>query len=243
MPELEQALRSLGGTLDYPAEPELSGAVRRRLAEGERPRPGFLRRRTLVIALAVLAVAIGAVMVVPQARSTVLEWFGIGNVTIRYVDELPPAGRATEDLGLGERVSLGEARERAGFPVEVPTIENLDDPPKVYWRENARQVGFLYGSEDNPKLLITQAGVGGAVNKLLGVGTEVEPVSIEAGVLGAWLSGDKHGLFYPGVEQEGEEPFRLVGNALVYETVDRVTVRIEAEIPKAEALRIARSMR
>ena len=241
MPELEQALRTIGASLDYPAEPDLSGAVRRRLAGGERPRLGLLRRRTLMIALAVLAVAIGAVMVVPQARSTVLDWFGIGNVTIRYVDELPDVDKATGDLDLGERVSLEEARRLAGFPVKVPTVENLDDPPKVYWREEARQVGFLYGSEDNPKLLITQADVGGAVNKLLGSETDVEMVQVEPGVNGAWLSGDKHVLFYPGVEEE--EPFRLVGNALVFETADRVTIRIEAEISKDEALRIARSMR
>ena len=241
MPELEQALRTIGASLDYPAEPDLSGAVRRRLAGGERPRLGLLRRRTLMIALAVLAVAIGAVMVVPQARSTVLDWFGIGNVTIRYVDELPDVDKATGDLDLGERVSLEEARRLAGFPVKVPTVENLDDPPKVYWREEARQVGFLYGSEDNPKLLITQADVGGAVNKLLGSETDVEMVQVEPGVNGAWLSGDEHVLFYPGVEEE--EPFRLVGNALVFETADRVTIRIEAEISKDEALRIARSMR
>ena len=52
MPELEQALRTIGGNLEFPSTPDLTGAVRRRLAEGER-RP-ILRRRALVIALAVL---------------------------------------------------------------------------------------------------------------------------------------------------------------------------------------------
>ena len=50
----------------------------------------------------------------------------------------------------------------------------------------------------------------------------------------------KHAIFYPSTDHE--EPFRLVGNALVYE-IDSVTLRIEAEISKDEALRIARSMR
>jgi hypothetical protein len=240
MPELERALRSVGGNLDYPATPDLSGPVRRRLAAGERPRQPFLRRRALVVAVAVLAVAVGAVMAVPQARSTVLDWLGIGGVTIRYVDELPAAGRATEDLGLGERVTLGEARRRAGFPILVPRTENLDRPPRVYYRPEARQVAFLYGSEDRPKLLITQAGVGGAIEKLAAMGTDVERVAIGDGKFGVWLSGDKHAMFYPGVGEE--EPFRLVGNALVFDSGTGITVRIEAEISKEEAIRIARSM-
>lgn len=240
MPELERALRTVGRNLDFPATPDLAGGVRRRLAEGE-GRP-FLRRRVLVVALAVLAVAAGAVLVVPQARSTILDWLGIGNVTIRYVEELPTVAKATTDLGLGERVSLEEAGERAGFTVAVPTADDLDDPPKVYFREADRQVAFLYGSEDEPKLLITQAGVAGAVEKLVNLDTtDTELVEVEPGQRGIWLSGEKHGLFYPGADRE--EPFRLVGNALVFETALGITVRIEAEVSRDEALRIARSLR
>jgi hypothetical protein len=240
MPELEQALRAIGGNLELPATPDLTGGVRRRLVEGER-RP-FLRRRALVVALAVLAVAVGAVLAVPQARSTIRDWLGIGNVTIRYVEELPPVEKATTDLGLGERVSLREARERAGYTVLVPTVDELGESPDVYFREQDRQVAFLYGSEDDPKLLITQAGASGAVEKLANINaTDTELVVVEPGSAGVWLSGEKHGLFYPGAGQE--EPFRLVGNALVFETSGGVTVRIEAEVSRDEALRIARSLR
>ena len=181
-------------------------------------------------------------MVVPQARSTVLDWLGIGGVTIRYVDELPPVDKATGDLGLGDRVDLDEAKELASFPVLLPRVEGLDDPPRVYYRPEARQVAFLYGSEDDPKLLITQAGTGGAVQKLVNINeTDTELVVLGDGVAGIWLSGEKHTLFYPSVGEE--EPFRLVGNALIFETSSDVTIRIEAEISKEEAIRIARSMR
>jgi hypothetical protein len=244
MAELEYALRTIGQNVDYPATPDVAGRVRRRLAEGERPRRTLVSRRAFVIALAVLAVSVGAVLAVPPARSTVFDWLGIGNVTIRYVEELPPVSKATPDLGLGERVSLAEARRLAGYRIRVPAVDGLDEPPKVYYRDDAaRQVAFLYGSEDEPKLLITQANAGGAVQKLVGAGTEVELVVVEPGTAGAWLSGAKHNLFYPGGEADGEEPFRLVGNALVFETPASTTVRIEAEISKAEAIRIARSMR
>jgi hypothetical protein len=242
MAELEQALRSIGRELDFPSTPDLSGRVRRRLADGERPRLGLPPRRALVIAVAALAVLVAGVLVVPPARSTVFDWLGIGGVTIRYVEELPPVDKATEDLGLGERMSLKEAREQAPFRILLPTVDGLDDPPRVYYRTEANQVAFLYGSEDDPKLLITQAGASGAVQKLLTAGTDVEFVSVGP-YSGAWLSGEKHGLYYPGGPVHGEEPFRLVGNALVYEGDTGNTIRIEAEISKGEALRIARSMR
>jgi hypothetical protein len=239
MTELERALLAVGRNLEVPTAPDLTGAVRARLAEGRRP--SLFSPRALVVALAVLAVAVGAVLAVPQARSTIKDWLGIGNVTIRYVDELPPVEQATDDLGLGEQMSLEEARERAGFRVRVPTVEGLDDPPKVYYNESSSQVAFLYGSEEKPKLLITQADARGAIEKIVNLNvTERELVVVEPGYAGVWLYGEKHAIFYPGTAHE--EPFRLVGNALVYE-IDGVTLRIEAEISKDEALRVARSMR
>jgi hypothetical protein len=239
MTELERALLAVGRNLEVPAAPDLTGAVRARLAEGRRP--SLLSRRVLVVALAVLAVAVGAVLAVPQARSTIRDWLGIGNVTIRYVEDLPPVEQATDDLGLGEQVSLEEARERAGFQVRVPTVDGLGDPPKVYYNEESSQVAFLYGSEEKPKLLITQADARGAIEKIVNLNvTERELVVVEPGYAGVWLYGEKHAIFYPSTDHE--EPFRLVGNALVYEA-DGVTLRIEAEISKDEALRIARSMR
>ncbi len=239
MTELERALLAVGQNLEVPAAPDLTGVVRAQLAEGRRP--SLFSRRMLVVALAVLAVAVGAVLAVPQARSTITDWLGIGNVTIRYVEELPPVEQATDDLGLGEQMSLEEARERAGFQVRVPTVDGLDDPPKVYYNESSSQVAFLYGSEENPKLLITQADARGAIEKIVNLNvTERELVVVEPGYAGVWLYGEKHAIFYPSTGHE--EPFRLVGNALVYE-IDGVTARIEAEISKDEALRIARSMR
>lgn len=239
MSELERALLAVGRDLDFPATPDLTGRVRSRLAEGRRP--SVFSRRALVVALAVLAVAVGAVLAVPQARSTIRDWLGIGNVTIRYVEELPPVEQATAGLELGERMSIEEARERAGFRVRVPTVEGLDAPPKVYYNEQSSQVAFLYGSEEEPKLLITQADARGAIEKIVNLNvTDRELVVVEPGYAGVWLYGEKHAIFYPSTDHE--EPFRLVGNALVYE-VDGVTVRIEAEISKDEALRIARSLR
>jgi hypothetical protein len=234
MSELELALTRLGGELDYPETPDLSGAVRRRLAEGRRP---VAWRRPLVIALAALLVAVAAAMAVPQARSAILDWLGIGSVTIRHVDELPPVAKTQDDLALGERVSLAQMSERASFPVEVPTLERLGDFD-VYFGDRG-QVSFLYGSEAEPRLLITQMLGTGAVEKLLGTETDVELIR-EGRAEGAWLEGAEHVLFLPG---SGPESPRLVGNTLILQREDGVTVRLEADVSKEDALEIFRSMR
>jgi hypothetical protein len=237
MPELERALVALGRNVDYPATPDLGGAVRARLAEGRAPRFAWLQRRVVAVALAALLFAAGALMAVPQSRSAILDWLGIGSVTVRYVDQLPEVERRTSDLGLGERVSLEEARDRVPFGIRVPTLSGLGDPD-VYYRGRIGQVSLLYGSEDDPKLLITQVTAPNSIEKLLAEGTRVDHVRVADG-RGVWLEGGEHVLFYP----DGIEPLRLVGNALVFERADGVTVRIEADVARAEALRIARSMR
>jgi hypothetical protein len=234
MSELELALTRLGAEIDYPDTPDLVGPVRRRLAEGRRP---VAWRRPLVIALAALLVAVAAAMAVPQARSEILDWLGIGSITIRYVDDLPKVEKTQEDLALGAQVSLADARERAQFPIEVPTIEGLQDPD-VYLGQLG-QVSFLYGSEEDPRLLITQSIGSGALEKLLSQETTVELLRV-GGAEGAWLEGGEHVFFLPSI---GPESQRLVGNTLLLEREDNVTLRIEADIPKEEAIRIFRSMR
>ena len=147
MTELERALVELGGRLDFPEAPDLVPAVRARLVE----RPRRIRRpsrRLLVIALAALAVAIGAAFAVPPARTAILEWLGLRGVRIERVSELPvlpeppplpsgqepPAAPPTlgSDLGLGALLTLDEARRRVGYRILVPTLANLGEPDAVY---------------------------------------------------------------------------------------------------------------
>jgi hypothetical protein len=232
MSELELALTRLGREVDYPETPDLAGSVRRQLAESRRPRAW---RRPLVIALAALLVALAAVMAVPQARSEILDWLGIGSVTIHYVDDLPTIERR-EELELGVRMPLTEARQRAQFPVLMPTLEGLERP-SVYYRGDIGMVSLLYGTEAEPRLLISEIVSPGAIDKLLTSQTDVEPVT-EGDWSGAWLSGGQHVLFLPIQDQM----IRLVGDVLVVHDAG-TTVRIEADVSKNEALRILRSLR
>ena len=119
MPELEVALVELGRSIDFPPTPDLSARVRERIA-AEPPRRGFVPvRRTLVIALALIAVAVGALMAVPGTRAAILEFFGVRGVAIERVETLPTVP-TNVDLNLGDPVTLERARELAGFDVVVP---------------------------------------------------------------------------------------------------------------------------
>jgi hypothetical protein len=235
MSELELRLNRLGQALDVPETPDLTGPVSRRLAEGRRP--GFAWRRPALIALAALLVAVGALMAVPQSRSAILDFFGIGSVTIRVVDEYPELDLDPARRFYGDRMSLEEARRRAAFPVRVPQVDGLGDP-KAYFLEDVHQVSLVYGDPKKPRLLISQIIGTGAIEKLVNSDlTDIEQVR-EGDSFGVWLEGE-HVIHIPQLD----EMLRVVGNTLVMEATDNVTTRVEADIPKAEALRIFRSMR
>jgi hypothetical protein len=243
MPELELALRDLGGSLDWPAAPDLEAPVRRRMGEAPARRP-LVSRRALVVALAVLAVAVGAVFAVPQSRAAILEFFHLRGVTIERVQELPTVSVQT-GLGtfLGDRVTLAEARERASFEVVVP--QALGEPDEVYFQEGpppGGMVSFIYGTSDDPRALVTQfaARVKDVIFKKVAPEGKIEAVTVD-GQPGYWLEGAH---FFSYLDREGDmqsEQVRLAGNVLLWERGTR-TLRLEADISKQEALRIAASV-
>jgi hypothetical protein len=234
MSELELRLNRLGQALDVPDAPDLTGGVRRRLAEERRSRREW--RRPALIAVAAVLVVVGALMAVPQSRSAILDFFGIGSVTIRVVDKYPELDLDPGRRFYGDRISLEEARRRAAFPVRVPQVEGLGTP-KVYYLEDVQQVSLVYGDPKKPRLLISQIIGTGAIEKLVNSDfTDIEQVR-EGDSFGVWLEGE-HVIHIPQLD----EMLRVVGNTLVMERTDNVTTRVEAEIPKAEALRIFRSM-
>ena len=129
MSELERELRNVGAEIEYPPTPDLAGAVRERIEARRRSRFS-LSRRKLALALAILAAGVGAAMATPQARTAILEWLGLRGVAIERVATRPDAALGDE-LDLGERVSLREARRRAGFSPLVPRAGGLGDPDEV----------------------------------------------------------------------------------------------------------------
>jgi hypothetical protein len=246
MPELELALHDLGRTIEFPPTPDMASRVRERLTEGRAPRFQWVNRRALVIALAVLAVAIGAVMAVPQTRASILRFFHLRGVTIERVNQLPTVSiqRNFNKLFVGEKVTLEEARKRADFRVVTP--DALGEPDGIYFQDTppGGMVSFVYGTLEDPRALVTEfrARVRDVIFKKAVSETNIKGVDVN-GQPGYWLSGAPHEFAY--LDASGEfrqELVRLAGNTLVWER-GPVTLRLEADINRSEALDIARSMR
>jgi hypothetical protein len=241
MPELEHALRRLGEQVEFPATPDLAARVRQRLEEApsRRLRPS---RRALAVALAVVAVAVATAFAVPSARSTILDWLGITGVDIVHVDELP-AVAPPADLGLGEQVTLAEARTRVPYDVVVPHAKGLGDPYAVYVARHGSsyQVSFLWGTPDRVRLLVSEFRGFAMAEKMAQPGTDTELVRVH-GQPGVWFAGAPHVFLYTDGGDPEEETMRLVEHALVWQR-GSLTLRLEGDVSKEDALEIARSVR
>ena len=245
MSELELELREL--RVEWPETPDLAGAVADRLTEPA-PRRWWLGRPGWQLAVAATALVIAVVMAVPPARSAVLDLLGFGSV--RIVRSEPEPSRFASGLQLGRPVTLEQARRR--FPVLVP--EAVGEPDAVYLTEGPPvRVDLVYRARpDLPQsgntgagLLVTEfrAVAEPMIEKTAGSGARVERLTV-GGDPAFFLSGAEHGFAY--LERGGEasfEPGRLAGNTLLVERSDGILLRIEGDIDRDEAVRIAESAR
>jgi hypothetical protein len=224
MTELEHALVALGRGLDVPTAPNLAPRVRARLE----PRRLWPRRVALVVAVAVLAV--GVAFAIPPARSAILRFFHLGGVTIERVDTLPRAEERPLTADLGLPVHLPRATRVAGFrPLLPPGLR-----PRLYAWNDA--VSMLVRVAAKP-VLISETAHGGLMweKKYVALETQVVPVTVD-GEAGYWITGAKHV-----VEFQSGEP-RLAGNVLLF-LRRNLTIRIEGDLTRLQALDLGRSLR
>jgi len=248
MTELERSLRLLGDAVAFPEAPDVSEAVQRRL-EGLRPERRRPRRRTLVLAFAVVALAIGAAMAVPPARTAILEFFGLRGATVQRVESLPTVPTEPEpgsQLLLGERLPVEDER------LLVPAA--LGTPDAAYAAEEGYGPRFtlVYGPGDGvPRSQYTGVGIlvtefDGAIDtryldKMVDNMTSVEQLTID-GDRALWLEGGPHFVVFRTESGDiGEDVGRLAGNTLLLEH-DGMLVRIEGQIDRARAIKIAESL-
>lgn len=253
MTELERSLRLLGEALAFPEAPDVSEAVQRRLVDirPQRQRPS---RRTLVLAFAALAVAVGAVMAVPPARTAVLELFGLRGATVQRVESLPPApDPAPSGLFLGDPLPVGESRPWVKSPnVLVPSALGRPDAAYAAREPYGLRLTLVYGPGDGvPRSQYTGVGIlvtefDGAIDtryldKMVGAGSSVEQVTV-GGNRALWLEGGPHFVVFRTTDGRiGEDVGRLAGNTLLVENGE-LLVRIEGEIDRERAIEIAESL-
>lgn len=258
--QLESALRELGAALRYPPTHDLLPAVRARITQPVK-RPSLwdalrVPRFAYAPALATLAIILVAALALqPGVRATAIEVLGLRGIEIFRAPTPPTAAPAgAPRLGDARRVgSVGEAASIADIRVFVPAA--LGAPDEVYVRNEQLGGGVTLVYLTRPGIPVSQfAGVSvlvtevrGSVEpaffaKVLPPGTQAEEVRIN-GARGFWLAGAPHSVFYRDASGNAiAETLRLAGNVLLWEQGD-LLLRIEAQIDRDEALRIATSMR
>jgi hypothetical protein len=270
--DIERALTDLGASLELPPTPDLAAAVSARLERAPapaRPSPATRARRWLgglggwrrlaVAGLAVLLLAAAVLVASPSTREAVARRLGLRGVGVELGGTPPPTVTTTPggrlDLGLGRRVSLEEARRRVSFPVLVPGTGGLGQPDAVFVSEvvpPGGRVDLVWRALPAlPASPFTDAGLlltefkgqpTPEFIKKVAVAGQVEFLEV-GGEPAYFFSGEPH--FFTYLDSAGnfrEEQTRLAGNTLIWQRGD-LTMRLEAQISKEEALRIAESMR
>jgi hypothetical protein len=263
--DLERALRDLGASFPPPSEPDLAGAVGARLrAEPDAApvrvlRPGRTLRRAALLAAALLLLAAGV---------AVAGKLGLPGVRIIFSKTPPtiapttpgPAGSPTpsdpgQALGLGEAISLQDARAAVAFPVRAPTLASLGSPDGVYlaWDVPGGRVSLTYApqpgwpeSDDTGvALVLTQLEGSTGRNlfvKIIGPGTSVDHVRVH-GYPGLWIHGAPHEIYYRGPDGGIEsDTVRLSGDVLLWQEGGLI-LRLEGAPTLEQALAVANSMR
>jgi hypothetical protein len=251
---LESRLAAL--RVEWPTTPDLASAV---LGELEaRPRVATPARRirwrpVVAWAAAALVAAFGITMAAsPSARSSVLEWLGLKSVKIERkaptATPQPRRGVLGEELALGRAVTLPQAQRLAGFRPKLPAA--LPAPDAV-WFEDGRvsfvykpQPGLTRSPETGTGLLVSEwrARVGPVIQKAAG-GAHLERLRVD-GDPAYFISGQPHGVAW--VDPNGQFDYdqqRLAGNTLLVERADGLLLRVEGDIRRDAAVRIAESLR
>jgi hypothetical protein len=266
MAELEKRLAELGGRLELPAAPGLAARVSAELRAGERveparrlgkrpdpSRPAAPRLRlALLVALAMLLLAAGAVAAVPSARHAVLEFLGLRGETIERVPRLPENVRAKPNWKLGRPTTLAAARHGLTFEPVLP--RGLAGPNGVFLDSEilGGALNLTYPPQPGlPRSRLTGVGLlidelngqaaPGFYGKMVPRDARIERFRFE-GHFAVWVEG-LHAFFY---KPSADYTFhighsRLAANALLIQR-GNILVRLEANFDKPSAIRIARTI-
>ncbi|CAM4207909.1 hypothetical protein KIPE111705_45150 [Kibdelosporangium persicum] len=217
--QLEAALRQL--RVDVPEPPNVEAQVRARLSEPRRRRP------VLVTAAAVLLAFALAFAVSPDVRAAVSEFLRFAG--IEFSRQPPPPIPETPTVPGERKTTLDEARRR--FDVKVP--QALGQPAEV--RVTERVVSLLYPG----KRLDQFEGDFRPTMAKFAHAQDIERVRVN-GHEGLWIP-RPHEVMY--IDPNGvwqDESARMSGKTLIW-LENGITMRLEGDFTKDEAIRIASS--
>jgi hypothetical protein len=232
---LERELAEL--RIEWPETPDIAAAVSVRVAAPPARRRWWMARPAWQVAVAAVALLIAVVMAVPPTRAAVLDLLGLRSVRIEHREPRPSTfGRR---IAVGDPVTLDQAKR--GFPpLSVPAA--LGPPDAAYLSTNPARVDMVY--RHGPLVTELRASVTPVIQKAIGAAAKFEQLRV-GGDPAYFISGARHGFAYipAGTQEPLFEDQRLAGNTLLVERSDGLLLRIEGRLDRAEAVRIAESVR
>lgn len=257
--DLEQTLSDIGRRLDRPTR-DMWPAVRERIAERRArswwSRLGFDGRVLAPVAATLGVILVAAFLLTPDLAARAAEVLGLPGAQIFRISTTPtpmPTTGAYVSFP-GQRVtSPAEASRLAGFTVRQPTA--LGSPDEIYVELAPIRVTLVYRSRSD--LPVTALpGVGALIvefkgsldapilGKAIGPGTTLEAIPLSTGNAAYWLAGQPHQFFYRDATGNIQpDTLRLAGNTLLWDAGGGITYRLEAQVTRDEAVRIASSFR
>jgi hypothetical protein len=255
--ELERELRELGSLIDYPPTPNVARAARNVLDEAANEQSRRFGRAFPTMRWAAVAAAFVLVVAVPTLspglRATVSDWFVAEDFQSTGVDAGSPerqseAGAPAAGVSKsattpaqapqfsGERISVREAQARMDGTLILPRTPELGKPEEIYAVGTASKEGVMlvykYGlpplGDTGIHLVLTEVPGDLEPAYLTGrttAGSKFDRVSVD-GNPGYWRSAGN----------------RLPGQTLLWEQ-GGVALRLEANVKKEQAIRIAESAR
>jgi hypothetical protein len=248
--ELEAELRAAGRAVAVPPAPDLTGAVRQRLVTPAKrrrhlPALGTARSRRGMAWRAALVglVTIGVLLIAtPQGRAAITGVLRFAGIELRQGRGPTPGHGRGAALPGERRMTLAQARQRAGFPILVPAA--LGRPDEVAVSDGGRIVSLIYPRTPHGQLRLDE--FAGRLDMLIFEKfiqfAHVTEVRVN-GSKGLWLTGP-HDLMYinaAGVPVAASARM-TTGNTLIWGS-GRVVLRLEGRLGRAAALAIARSAR
>jgi hypothetical protein len=245
--QLEAELRELGRTLVVAApRDDLVERVLTRLPAVPRrrrtPWAWLLARRRRLVAVIITVVLLGLGLT-PPVRAAVVEWLRIGGVLIRTGPPATgPSPTPQPPPRTGQAVTLEQARSLVSFPVAVPAAMGM--PERIAVSDDRRVVSMDWGSGAGQVHLDQFDGRLSWIF-LKKPGREPFEVVRVDGRDAVWFA-TAHEVSY--VDRDGrertEEP-RIAGPCLIWERQADgalVTVRLEGNLARSEAIAAAESM-
>ncbi|HEU4325055.1 MAG TPA: hypothetical protein VFS21_18080 [Roseiflexaceae bacterium] len=243
--QLEQRLRRAARDLRYPPTPDLAAAFRHR-----RTRPAPLRWSWGWRSALLAAVAVVALLAVPQVRAAALAILRIGVVEIIPAVQTPdaaPAATAPPPDPLRElrgATSLADAQARLPFSLRLPTEPaDLGPPDAVFVQDLGGPAAILVWRDPAApgRLRLALYALSSDVfGRKVGV-TAIQETAVD-GQPAVWASGPYVLRLGPANAEELATRRLVGGSTLIWER-DDLTYRLESDLPLEAAVRIAESLR